>query len=79
MVERGARTIMTLSRSGARDEQALSFIDEMHSLGVAVIAQKCDISSEEDVKDLLSKCARDDGMPPVRGVIQSAMVLEVCS
>ena len=78
LVERGARTILTLSRSGARDEHSVKYIDEMRSRGVSVIAQKCDISSEHELKGVLDELTRDTMIPPIRGVIQSAMVLQVC-
>lgn len=68
---------MTLSRSGARNDEATAFIDEMRSRGVTVIAEKSDVCSEADLKNLLSKCGPDNALPPLRGVIQSAMVLEV--
>lgn len=77
MADRGAKSILTLSRSGAGTNQAAAFIDEMKYRGVSVIAKRCDISSEKQVKDVLSDLARVESTPPIRGVIHAAMALEV--
>lgn len=49
---------------------------EMEKRGCKVKAIGCDISVESDVAQALEECAHD--MPPIRGVIQGAMVLQVC-
>lgn len=47
----------------------------MGKLGCKVNGIGCDISNALDLAIALKVCARD--MPPIRGVIQGAMVLEV--
>lgn len=75
--EHGAKNVLSLSRSGAKDAQIRAFIREMETKGVRVIAKKCDVASEEEVSSIVRNVARHDGLPPIRGVIQSAMVLQV--
>ncbi|KAK0701265.1 hypothetical protein B0H67DRAFT_655916 [Lasiosphaeris hirsuta] len=74
MASHGARNIIALSRSGAKDQQSLSFIREMGAKGIKVVGKACDVSSKERITNLVQEIERD-GMPPIRGIIQSAMVL----
>ncbi|XDG05071.1 hypothetical protein ABKA04_004686 [Annulohypoxylon sp. FPYF3050] len=74
LAEHGARSIMVLSRSGASQPQSQSFIKEIEAKGVRVVASRCDVASKENVELCIEEAARA-GLPPIRGVIQSAMVL----
>lgn len=76
MVSHGARNIIALSRSGARDQQSQSLIKEMEEKGIRVVGKACDVASECQITAMVREM-EDDGMPPIRGVIQSAMVLRV--
>ncbi|KAK3984768.1 Compactin diketide synthase mokB [Cladorrhinum sp. PSN332] len=70
----GAKNILILSRSGGRDARSVEVLDEMRARGVTVVAKTCDITSEEQVADVVREV--DDGLlAPVCGIIQSAMVL----
>lgn len=75
MVERGARSFLVLSRSGASSEAAQDFCLEMRKRSVRLLAPSCDISSENVVTEVMGKYAQI--MPPIKGCIQSAMVLKV--
>lgn len=75
MADHGARNILCLSRSGATGDSLL-FIEEMDARGVTVVAPKCDVSSAEQVENLVGD-VRGMGLPPIRGIIQSAMVIRV--
>jgi emericellamide synthase (highly reducing iterative type I polyketide synthase) len=77
MGDHGARHIITLSRSGTCDETAVALIDEMRSKGTSVIVKRCDIASIDEVKALMAEIEQDGVLSPVRGVIQSAMVVKV--
>ena len=78
MAQRGAKHLVLLSRSGPKDQDAQSFLDELKSSGVAVKAPKCDITDETSLKLILEACAAD--MPPIKGCIQGTSVLRVsCS
>ena len=75
MAERGAKNIVTFSRSGTMNEQALSLIESAKELGTAVHIKKCDVGDEKQLKQVISEL--EDKLPPIRGIVQSAMILEV--
>jgi emericellamide synthase (highly reducing iterative type I polyketide synthase) len=79
LASRGAKTIVTMSRSGAKSAAAKTCIEEMHSLGVKIVAKSCDISSKEALQAVVKDLQDVDGLAPVRGVINAAMALEVSS
>ena len=74
---RGARTIVTLSRSGAKSPAAKACIADMHSQGVRIIAKACDISYKEALGAVIRDLRAVDGLGPIRGVVNAAMALEV--
>ena len=74
MVKNGAKNLIFVSRSGASSAAARETVDWLENAGVRVEALRCDIADEaalcESVKGALKT------MPPIRGVIQGAMVLK---
>ncbi|KAL8846747.1 MAG: hypothetical protein Q9221_008190 [Calogaya cf. arnoldii] len=76
LASRGARYLILLSRSGATSETSVELINKLRIMGVQVEAPACDITVLAALSATLSKCA--ENMPPVRGVIQASMVLQVC-
>jgi emericellamide synthase (highly reducing iterative type I polyketide synthase) len=76
MAEHGARHVLSISRSGAVDHQSQVFIAEMNAKGVRLVAKKCDVTLQDEVASLMQEAERD-GLPQIRGVLQSAMVLKV--
>ncbi len=74
MIERGARHLLLLSRSGGGDEDAKEFVDEFHDVKIAT--PRCDVGDEQELVCILGEYATK--MPPVQGCIQASMVLEVC-
>ncbi|KAJ6255873.1 hypothetical protein Dda_9332 [Drechslerella dactyloides] len=75
MVERGARHLILLSRSGpsSRSAVAQALIADLKDLEVNCVTPACDISSFQSVKETLNTVA--GAMPPVKGCIQASMVL----
>ena len=73
MVDRGAKNMILLSR-GASKKKGL--INQIEQAGCRVKAISCDVSSAADLKQALDLCAKEQ-LPPVRGVVQAAMVLKV--
>lgn len=73
LIARGARNIIVMSRS-ATAEKIRSFADEAALQGCRVYAQACDIADKQSVDAAFDICAKV--MPPIRGVIQGAMVLQ---
>ncbi|MBO4270226.1 type I polyketide synthase [Microbispora triticiradicis] len=73
LVRNGARHLVLVGRSGA-PESAAEQIAAMRSAGANVHVAAADIASREAVAELLNRIARD--MPPLRGVVNSAVVLD---
>ncbi|KAK6539088.1 hypothetical protein TWF694_010628 [Orbilia ellipsospora] len=71
MAIRGVKHLILLSRSGPRTENAKKFIEELEGMGVKCIAPACDISN----RSLLQKTLGSLDIPPIKGCIQSSMVL----
>lgn len=73
MTERGAKNLIVLSRSANAGEKNRTFMAEMAKANCKVKFVGCDISNKDDLEKALGSCRQD--MPPIRGVIQGAMVL----
>jgi acyl transferase domain-containing protein/NAD(P)-dependent dehydrogenase (short-subunit alcohol dehydrogenase family)/acyl carrier protein len=70
----GARHLALVGRRGAQSQEAKELLVDLESAGVSVLAAAGDISKESDVIDLLQKILKT--MPPLRGIIHSAGVLD---
>ncbi|KAI1108641.1 hypothetical protein F5Y14DRAFT_435490 [Nemania sp. NC0429] len=75
MVDRGAKHLIMLSRSGAVSEAAVELVSSLTARGVTVFAPKCDASSSNSLKAALEESAAR-AMPPIKGCINGAMVLQ---
>ena len=78
MASRGAKAIVVLSRKALShsEHQVLEAQLQSISHGLRIISLACDISQKSIVDEVLSKFKTSDS-PPVKGVIQSATVLQV--
>ncbi|KAK4064095.1 uncharacterized protein Triagg1_9251 [Trichoderma aggressivum f. europaeum] len=82
LVSHGAKNLILLSRSAGsldlpdnKDTNGALFVRELReSAGCRVKPVSCDISLASDLVKALRACV-DDGLPPVRGVVQGAMLL----
>ncbi|KAH8703111.1 hypothetical protein BGW36DRAFT_422685 [Talaromyces proteolyticus] len=74
LATKGARHLAIVSRSGLASSAAKPLIEEMASIGVSIHIYACDISDAVSMERVISQCTVD--LPPIRGVIQSAAVLE---
>ncbi|XXH05413.1 hypothetical protein Hte_011839 [Hypoxylon texense] len=74
MADRGAKHFIVPSRSGSSKPVVAQVISELTKRGVNVVAPKCDVSSTESLAKVLEECSRT--MPPVKGCINAAMVLQ---
>jgi phthiocerol/phenolphthiocerol synthesis type-I polyketide synthase C len=74
LVERGARHLVLIGRSGAATEEAKSVVQEFAARGVTVVADPCDVADLRAVEKLFAKLRAT--MPDVVGVIHAAMVLD---
>jgi len=70
----GARHLVLVGRSGASRPEAWDALEQLKQQGVTVAVECLDISKEKDVKNLFGRM--DNTMPPLKGVIHMAMVLE---
>lgn len=75
MVHKGARHLVLLSRSGTLRGQAASQIDALRKIGADIVVCSCNVSNREEVEDLVRHRLSD--LPPIRGVVHGAMVLNV--
>ncbi|MGH2621008.1 MAG: type I polyketide synthase, partial [Anaerolineales bacterium] len=73
MVEKGARHLVLMGRSGASSE-AEKVIEAMRQAGAEVVVARADVTSEQQVAAVLAEIERTG--PPLRGIIHSAMVLD---
>jgi len=74
MARRGARNFIFVSRHGASSQQASALLRELGAMGVNSAVLECDIADEAALSTALSGVLTS--MPPLRGVIQGAMVLK---
>ncbi|CAG8978751.1 hypothetical protein HYALB_00011512 [Hymenoscyphus albidus] len=74
MMSKGARSIVLLSRSGSATGKVAELITEAAELGATITVLPCDVASKEAVDKLISTDLVS--LPPIRGVIHAAMVLD---
>lgn len=73
MMDKGARSIVLISRSGSATGKVAELIEEAKSIGATITVRPCDVISKEQVQKLVTEDI--SALPPVRGVIHAAMVL----
>ena len=78
MASRGAKYIVLLSRRTLDNDRRKVLQDDLRliSPGLEVYSMACDISDSSMVYDVVSSFTKM-GLPPVKGVVQSATVLQV--
>ncbi|KAK2027478.1 hypothetical protein LX32DRAFT_729361 [Colletotrichum zoysiae] len=74
MVNNGARCLVFCGRSGASSPEAKKTVETLREKGARVCSYACDIAEESQVRQMVSQM-RNDKVPPVKGIIQAAMVL----
>ena len=77
MVKRGAKNIVLVSRSDQMSAKVSEVIRDCKELGANVILRRCDVSDSQEVENMVKEITAQ--LPPVRGVVHSAMVLDVSS
>lgn len=75
MSAHGARNILLLSRRNLSGCERSKLEAELGSFGTNIRIESCDIADTTAVQDVAKRCQKT--MPPVHGVIQAAMVLQV--
>ncbi|EAU32451.1 hypothetical protein ATEG_07067 [Aspergillus terreus NIH2624] len=74
MVERGARHIVLLSRSGRMNSQLEKLIVESQTAGASIYVMPCDVGDQTAVTSLVTYLQAT--LPPIRGLVHAAMVLK---
>jgi NADPH:quinone reductase-like Zn-dependent oxidoreductase len=74
MIENGARNVVVLGRSGASGPEVKKLLDKYNGTDVTVRALACDIGSREQLAKVVESI---QDLPPVRGVVHSALLLSV--
>lgn len=75
LLAHGARYFIFASRSGTASQSATELVATLEAQGAKVAVIICDIGDAEQFDRLLAQAKKE--MPPIRGVIQGAMVLRV--
>nr|WP_320010985.1 type I polyketide synthase [uncultured Desulfobulbus sp.] len=74
LVEKGARHLVLISRSGPVSDEAQVALEEFRQGKVEVLAQACDVTDRAGMKLLLEKI--DATMPPLAGIVHAATVID---
>lgn len=74
LVSRGARHLALMSRSGAATPEIRRVLDQFAAAAVSVTPIACDVSDSDALRSALNLL--DANMPPLRGVVHAAMVIE---
>ena len=75
MAAKGARTLIFLSRSGKITPAVEKMCTALAALNCRVCIFTCDVSNRRRLAEVMEECI--DKMPPIKGVIQGAMTLQV--
>jgi NAD(P)-dependent dehydrogenase (short-subunit alcohol dehydrogenase family) len=77
LAEKGAQTLVFLSRSAAEGEENIAYIQGLkETYSTNAIAFNCDVGDRNSLQAVLEKCK---SLPQIRGVVTGAMVLRVSS
>ncbi|CAJ2504945.1 Uu.00g123390.m01.CDS01 [Anthostomella pinea] len=75
LADKGARYLIVPSRSGGVGSAAASrVVSALEKRGVVVATPACDVASAASLKSTLEECSQR--LPPIRGCINAAMVLQ---
>jgi acyl transferase domain-containing protein/NADPH:quinone reductase-like Zn-dependent oxidoreductase/acyl carrier protein/NADP-dependent 3-hydroxy acid dehydrogenase YdfG len=73
LVERGVGNLVLLSRRGLGAPGAREAVEELEARGVKILALACDVTDSASLAEALRQAAE---LPPIRGVLHAAMVLD---
>ena len=73
--ELGAKSVILISRSGMDASGAVDSVEALERSGAVITVRKCDVADKTALSAVLQDCSQT--LPPIRGVIQGAMVLKV--
>ncbi len=73
LAEKGAKHLVLLGRKGATSVETTDAIEQLRKEGVNVKVAAVDVTEINQMRSLFDQC--DKEMPPIKGIIHSAMVL----
>ncbi|KAI0877521.1 hypothetical protein GGS24DRAFT_497862 [Hypoxylon argillaceum] len=73
-ISQGAKNLILASRSAESSPEALELVAAAKEEGCHVYLRDCDVAEEQGLIDLITHFS-DAGLPPIRGVVNGAMVL----
>lgn len=73
--ELDAKSIILISRSGMDASGAAESVEALGRSGAVITVRKCDVADKTALSAVLHDCSQS--LPPIRGVVQGAMVLKV--
>ena len=76
MMDNGAKNILLVSRNAESHPDAVELVRTAKTEGCNLQVRNCDVSSDKGLVELLTYCS-SASIPPIRGVINCAMVLDV--
>ena len=76
LVAQGARHLVLMGRRGIHSDETARQVEELRQAGAEVVVAKADVTKEAEVAAVVADISRN--MPPLRGVMHAAMVLEDC-
>ena len=74
LVEKGAQSLVLISRSANISDESKAIIDKLKSEGVSVYVRACDVTDKVAISSLISEIQNE--IPPLKGIVHAAMVLK---
>lgn len=75
LMDKGAKNVLIVSRNAEEHVEAAALLEKAERGKCNLKIHNCDVSSEKSLIRLLNHVR--DSMPPIRGVIDAAMALDV--
>jgi len=74
LVDKGAKTLVLIGRSGASTPEAADAVAELKAAGVTIYVRPVDVSNYCQLEKLFSEI--EQAFPPLAGIVHAAMVIE---
>ncbi len=74
LVEKGAKSLVLISRSAKITDDSKKIIDGLKDQGVKIYTRACDVSDKNALSALIAEIQQV--LPPLKGIVHAAMVLE---
>jgi short-subunit dehydrogenase len=75
MARRGAKNFILISRNGLKSGKVQELVSELLPRGIRIDVFRGDVANDSDLERILTESSKS--LPPIKGVIHTAMVLKV--